>query len=199
MLNDEFHVPDVFIVLLYMWWLNYQGYWFKQKQSYKISISTSMLCIIFARLAYCCCLSHKFWMGSDNKTLLWLIACFHATILIVLSFTHGAPIKQSCDWRSHRTANVARTPSRKWELNSNWLTAGKECGSILSSRLWEGALRDDTKNGCVADYFYQCWNAELKTFKNVLLLVCLFGNSTMHGDVTGKHFWETQRVYVLVL
>ena len=27
-----------------------------------------------------------------------------------------------------------------------------ECGSILSSRLWGGALHDDTKNGCVADY-----------------------------------------------
>ena len=53
---------------------------------------------------------------------------------------------------SHRTANVARTPSRKWELDSNWLTAGKECGSILSSRLWGGALRDDTKNCFVADY-----------------------------------------------
>ena len=26
----------------------------------------------------------------------------------------------------------------------------KECSSILSSHLWE-ALRDDTKNGCVAD------------------------------------------------
>ena len=24
-------------------------------------------------------------------------------------------------------------------------------GSILSSRLWEGALRDDAKNGCEAD------------------------------------------------
>ena len=56
--------------------------------------------------------------------------------------------KQSCDWRSHRTANVARTPSRKWDLNSNKLTAGKEiqCGSILSSRLCKGGLR-------VADYF----------------------------------------------
>ena len=37
-------------------------------------------------------------------------------------------------------------------VNYNWLTAGKESGSILSSRLWGGALRDDTKNGCVADY-----------------------------------------------
>ena len=39
---DEFHVLDVLIVLLYMWrlWiLNSQGYWFKQKQSYKFSIS----------------------------------------------------------------------------------------------------------------------------------------------------------------
>ena len=48
---------------------------------------------------------------------------------------------------------LARTLSRKWELNSNWLTAGKECGSVFSSRLWGGALRDNTKNGCVADYF----------------------------------------------
>ena len=53
---------------------------------------------------------------------------------------------------NHRTANVARTPSIKWELNSNWLTAGKECGSILSSRLLGGAFGDDTENGRVADY-----------------------------------------------
>ena len=49
------------------------------------------------------------------------------------------------------------TPSRKSELNSNWLTTGKECGSILSSHLWGGALRDDTKNGCVADYRGRGW------------------------------------------
>ena len=47
---------------------------------------------------------------------------------------------------------MSRTPSRKWELNSNWLTEGKGCGSILSSHLWGGALHDDTKNSCVADY-----------------------------------------------
>ena len=51
----------------------------------------------------------------------------------------------------HLTANVARTPLKKWELNSNWLTAGKVFGSILSSRFWGGALRDDAKNGCVED------------------------------------------------
>ena len=35
---------------------------------------------------------------------------------------------------------LARTPSRKWELNCYWLTAGKEYGSILSSRLQVGGL-----------------------------------------------------------
>ena len=45
-----------------------------------------------------------------------------------------------------------QTPSRKCQLNSNWLTIGKECGSILSSHLWGGALRHDTKNGSAADY-----------------------------------------------
>ena len=52
---------------------------------------------------------------------------------------------------------LVRTPSRKWDLNSNWLTAGKECGSIPSSRSWGEALRDDTKRCCVADYGLQGW------------------------------------------
>ena len=30
-------------------------------------------------------------------------------------------------------------------------TKGKECCSNVSSRLWGGALRDDTKNGCEGD------------------------------------------------
>ena len=34
LIYDKFHVPDVLIVLLYMWRLNSQGYWFKQKQFY---------------------------------------------------------------------------------------------------------------------------------------------------------------------
>ena len=29
---------------------------------------------------------------------------------------------------------------------------GKECCSNVSSRLWGGALRDETKNGCEGDY-----------------------------------------------
>ena len=31
-------------------------------------------------------------------------------------------------------------------------TKGKECCSNVSSRLWGGALRDETKNGCEGDY-----------------------------------------------
>ena len=31
-------------------------------------------------------------------------------------------------------------------------TKGKECFSNVSSRLWGGALRDETKNGCEGDY-----------------------------------------------
>ena len=38
-----------------------------------------------------------------------------------------------------------------WFVRKTTNTKGKECGSILSSRLWGGALRDDTENGCVAD------------------------------------------------
>ena len=34
-------VADVFIVLLYMWRLNSQGYWVKQKQHYKLAMNDS--------------------------------------------------------------------------------------------------------------------------------------------------------------
>ena len=50
------------------------------------------------------------------------------------------------------------------ELNAHQKRAiqGKECGSVFSSRLWGGALRDDTKNGCVADYGVICF-AKIQT------------------------------------
>ena len=34
------------------------------------------------------------------------------------------------------------------------LSGGKECCLNVSSRLWGGALRDDTKNGCEGDYLF---------------------------------------------
>ena len=81
LIYDEFHVPDVLIVLLYRWRLNSQGYWFKQNQSYQLSMSDSRnytwqlykhirvmqhICSTFA--CCCCCLSHKF--DSTTTTLL---------------------------------------------------------------------------------------------------------------------------------
>ena len=36
-------------------------------------------------------------------------------------------------------------------------SGGKECCSNVSSRLWGGALRDDTKNGCEGDYSHAWW------------------------------------------
>ena len=129
-------VADVFIVLLYMWWLRT----LKQKQSYKLSISTSMLCIIFTRLACYCCLSHKILNGirQQNAT---LVDCLFSRDHFDCSVIYTWGTDKSCDWRSHRTANVARTPSRKWELNSNWLTAGKECGSIVGGSVaWRHRL-----------------------------------------------------------
>ena len=41
--------------------------------------------------------------------------------------------------------------SRKWNHSCDWLKAGKECGSNVSSRLWGGALRDETQSGCEGD------------------------------------------------
>ena len=58
-------------------------------QLYKHIHVVQHICSTFA--CCCCCLSHKF--DSTTTTLLQLIACFHATILIVLSFAHGATIK----------------------------------------------------------------------------------------------------------
>ena len=63
---------------------------------------------------------------------------------------------------------MVRTPSRKWELNSNLLNARKECGSILSSRLLGGASRDDTKNDCVGgssvEWIFRCLSMFFKMF-----------------------------------
>ena len=39
-----------------------------------------------------------------------------------------------------------------WFVRGTTNTKGKECGPNLSGHLWGGELRDDTKNGCVADY-----------------------------------------------
>ena len=81
-----------------------------------------------------------------SKTLYWLV--FTRRFLLFCHSTWSTTDKSKAVIGG---VTLARTPTRKWELNSNWLTAGKECGSILSGRLWGAALRDNTKKGCVAD------------------------------------------------
>ena len=49
-------------------------------------------------------------------------------------------------------SRIVKTIIHGWFVCYTTNTKGKECSSILSSRLWQGALRGDTKNGCVADY-----------------------------------------------
>ena len=43
---------------------------------------------------------------------------------------------------------------------------GKECCSNVSSRLWGGALRDETKNGCDGDYIFDNVGSDLKDTPN---------------------------------
>ena len=71
----------------------------------------------------------------------------HCTKLLVYSVAALCVVTQR---PSPRTVNVVRTP-RKWKLKPKWMICGNKCGSI-SIRLWGGALRDDTKNSCEADY-----------------------------------------------
>ena len=43
---------------------------------------------------------------------------------------------------------------RCWRQVYGTVTSLKECGSVLNSRLWGAALREDRKNGCEADYAF---------------------------------------------
>ena len=73
---------------------------------------------------------------------------------------------------------MEQTPSRKRKLDSNWLTAGKECGSILRSCLWGGALHEDTKSGCVADYNHPSPSIILHARSHILLCRIHAGKKT---------------------
>ena len=76
-----------------------------------------------------------------------------------------------------RTVNVVRTP-RKWTLKPEWMICGNGCGSI-SNRLWGGALRDDAKNGCEADYTKpRCSRSFQFSFEKVFLFSPLFLNKS---------------------
>ena len=48
-------------------------------------------------------------------------------------------------------SRIVKFLTHDWFVRWTTNTEGKECSSILSSRLWGEALRDCTKDGCVKD------------------------------------------------
>ena len=61
-------------------------------------------------------------------------------------------------------------------------SGGKECCSNVSSRLWGGALRDDTKNGCEGDYEKSglCGKSGCNLWKDPIFKVFPLTNSRIH-------------------
>ena len=51
---------------------------------------------------------------------------------------------------------------------------GKECCANVSSRLWGGALRDETKNGCEGDYMSPGFRSFFVITVLIIQLVTLF-------------------------
>ena len=107
------------------WRLNSQGNWFK-KQSYKLSMSDFPKLYLatlwahpcctsqFARLACCCCLSPRFWIGLDNDNTT-VVNCLFSCDDFDYSVTHtlctdkskavlgGVTVLQT--WREHLPEN----------------------------------------------------------------------------------------------
>ena len=80
--------------------------------------------------------SYKVWIEIKYDL---QIACFHATVSTVLSFTQRVPIKPYCKLGLNNFRKIG-TEIRLDNMQT-------ECGSILSSHFWGGALGDHTKNG----------------------------------------------------
>ena len=133
---DKFHVLVVLIVLLYTSiernlymsyrWVTCQNY---IRQLYKHIHVVHHICLTCLLPLLISEILNRTWLWQQN-TCLFSCDDFDCSVI--------------CTWGTDKrkaliggvlTANVARTPSTKWELNSNKLTLGKECGSILSSCL----------------------------------------------------------------
>ena len=86
----------------------------------------------------------------------------------------------SCALIGHRRNDVR-------DLIGAKTTKRKECYLNVTSRLWGGALRDDTKNGCEGDYFLSCclslWKAPLAAGATVTQS-CSVTNSASSSGVT---------------
>ena len=70
---------------------------------------------------------------------------------------------------------------------------GKECCSNVSSRLWGGALRDETKNACEGDYKQK---SRTRFFFRVFLNLCsgnyeVFPNSLIEKGIAHQGKFQT--------
>ena len=98
--------------------------------------STAVLLLWHAMLLPTNSSSYKVWIEIKYDL---QIACFHATVSTVLSFTQRVPIKPYCKLGLNNFRKIG-TEIRLDNMQT-------ECGSILSSHFWGGALGDHTKNG----------------------------------------------------
>ena len=135
---DEFHVPDVLIVLLYMWRLNSQGDLLKKKSNltnHRWAISRSYTRQLYKRIHF---VHH---ICSTCLLLLRLISRDDDFDCSVIHTWYKRRYKQSCDWRSHCIANIARTPSWKWERNVDQFSAAvcweKRWVSTVKTAVWQ--------------------------------------------------------------
>ena len=97
-----------------------------------------------------CSLTHMFWhhmlsLYSLRMRYFKLPAIFLVSVIAPLSGGRRV-VRAWCGQRCHRAALVSKFLSIKVLY------------FILLFILWGGALRDDTKNGCVADWRYTCCN-----------------------------------------
>ena len=116
-------------------------------------------------------------------------------ILIILSFTHGAPIKAKLWLEESSYCKHGTNAFQKMGAEFYMANHGKGMCSILSSRLWGGALHYDTKNGCVADYLALglCVNypAFLFCWLQFSVKWALVNNSTNSYESMNHNYHET--------
>ena len=112
-------------------------------------------CFAFAGHFYCPTLCTLSWFpdGEEHvKHLESLLTIFLGVALSILSYAIASPTDwEACCFSREKWRHFCKVV-RDWFVRQTVKTKGKECGSVFSSRSWGGALRDETKNGCVGDY-----------------------------------------------
>ena len=95
-----------------------------------------------------------FYLGTlltAKNELFYKLNLFFACRHIQRRLTELSKIEKLVCYLTPWASGIVKFLIHDWFVRQTTNTKGKECGLILSSRLWGGAFRDDTKNGCVAD------------------------------------------------